>query len=150
MYKTILVPVDGSPFSESILAQVKLLARANKASVILLKVVEPPLLLGRDEVIDDDAYERQRSRIKQEAESYLSNIRDQLLAEGVRAEIVVESGSVVAAIFKTADSAGADLIAMTSHGWHGLRQRLHDSTAAGLLQRTGPSLLIDRSGISAT
>ncbi len=43
MYKTILVPLDGSPRAESILPHVKNLALKSKAKVIFLQVIEPML-----------------------------------------------------------------------------------------------------------
>ncbi|MEI2652477.1 MAG: universal stress protein [Microthrixaceae bacterium] len=41
MYKTILVPLDGSKRAESILAHAEALAAAFGAKVVLLQVVEP-------------------------------------------------------------------------------------------------------------
>ncbi|MBM3947526.1 MAG: hypothetical protein FJ315_09060 [SAR202 cluster bacterium] len=41
MYERILVPVDGSPLSEQVLPYVRLLAKALKAKVDLLHVLEP-------------------------------------------------------------------------------------------------------------
>ncbi len=43
MYKTLLVPLDGSPRAESILSHVENLAMQFKSKVFFLQVVEPPL-----------------------------------------------------------------------------------------------------------
>ena len=52
MYRTILVPVDGSKRAEAIFRHVENLAKGSDAKVVLLKVEEEPIMLGRDEVID--------------------------------------------------------------------------------------------------
>ena len=57
MYKVILVPLDGSKQAESILPQVKSMASLYNAAVVLLKVEEPSILLGHDEVIDLAKYQ---------------------------------------------------------------------------------------------
>ena len=41
MYKTILVPLDGSQRAEAVLPHVESLAQRNKAKVIFLEVVAP-------------------------------------------------------------------------------------------------------------
>ena len=52
MYKTILVPLDGSKRVEAILPHVKNLSLCFNAKVIFFIVVEPSLMLEYDEVID--------------------------------------------------------------------------------------------------
>ena len=52
MYKTILVPLDGSKRAEAILPHVKNLSLCFNAKVIFFIVVEPSLMLEYDEVID--------------------------------------------------------------------------------------------------
>ena len=52
MYRTILVPVDGSKRAEAIFRHVENLARGNDATVVLLKVEEEPINLEHDEIID--------------------------------------------------------------------------------------------------
>lgn len=51
MYQRILVPLDGSPLAEQVLAWVGILAKGMQSQVELLRVIEPPpLLLSRENV----------------------------------------------------------------------------------------------------
>ena len=52
MYRTILVPVDGSKRAEAIFRHVENLAKGSDAKVVLLKVEEEPINLEHDEIID--------------------------------------------------------------------------------------------------
>ena len=52
MYKTILVPLDGSKRAEAILPHVKNMSLCFNAKVIFFIVAEPSLMLEYDEVID--------------------------------------------------------------------------------------------------
>jgi nucleotide-binding universal stress UspA family protein len=51
----------------------------------------------------------------------------------------------VGAIIEAAESEGADLIAMASHGRSGLSQCFYGSVAAGVLHRVDRPLLVVRS-----
>ncbi|KPJ75590.1 MAG: hypothetical protein AMJ54_14480 [Deltaproteobacteria bacterium SG8_13] len=145
MYKKILVPLDGSTRAEAILAHVEPMARLFEATVLLLKVEEPGLLLGFDEVIDFTLYQQQRDRQRQESEAYLEAIATDLKAAGISSEIVIATGAVVGTILEVADNDGAELIAMASHGWSGLSRVFYGSIAAGVLQRIDRPLLVVRS-----
>jgi len=56
MYASILVPLDGSQRAEKILPHVAEMAKRCGAEVILLKVDESELMLGRDEAVDIHRY----------------------------------------------------------------------------------------------
>jgi nucleotide-binding universal stress UspA family protein len=115
MYNTILVPLDGSERAEAILRHVEDLARRYGATVIFLQVVEPvPLSVGleRAYTVLREEFER---RIKQ-AESYLAALQEEFCEKGIKAQTHVAHGLPAEAITAVAESEGADLIAMASHG----------------------------------
>jgi nucleotide-binding universal stress UspA family protein len=126
MYQTILVPLDGSKEAEAILPRVENLARQYNAKVIFLKVVESqPLYVppkpGQTEVDSLD----ERPRLKN-VRRYLEVKQGFFRTKGLKAEIRVEEGPIVATIINVADREQADLIIMTSHnrtGWSRLFQR---------------------------
>jgi nucleotide-binding universal stress UspA family protein len=145
MYKKILVPLDGSKRAEAILPHVASMARPFQAMVLLLKIEEPSLLLGYDEVIDFNLYQQQRDRIREQSEGYLTAIAAGLQNEGIQTAMIVKNGSVVSAILETAEENSVDLIAMASHGWSALPRVFYGSIAAGVLQRIDRPLLVIRS-----
>jgi nucleotide-binding universal stress UspA family protein len=144
MYNTILVPLDGSKRAEAILRHVEDLAGRCGATVIFLNVVEPvPGSVGPEgaRTVLREEFER-RTR---QAESYLSVLQEEFCKKGIEAQTRVVYGSPVEAITETAESEGADLIAMASHGRTGLPRVFYGSAAAGVLHRVDRPLLLIRS-----
>jgi nucleotide-binding universal stress UspA family protein len=144
MYKTILVPLDGSPRAETILPHATSLAAKYGAKLVLLQVVEPlvAMVTPYDMVpyVDRDAAER----TMQEAKSYLSGKEGEIRGEGIETRAYVESGPVVSVILDVAEREKADLIAMASHGRTGLSRVFYGSVAAGILQKADRPLLLIR------
>jgi len=144
MYKTILVPLDGSKRAEAILPHVEELALRFGAKVIFLRIEEDVMMLGYDEVVDLSAYQQNRDRRKNDAGSYLAGLEGVLKEKNISAKRIVSFGSVVQSILDTAEREGADLIAMASHGRSSLSRVFYGSVAAGVLPRVERPLLIIR------
>ena len=88
IYKTILVPLDGSKRAEAILGHVEELALRYRAKVILLRVVDP---VPRVMVIDTtyaQLYQQQIERQAQRAESYLAAKQGELREKGIEAQVL--------------------------------------------------------------
>jgi len=145
MYKTILVPLDGSKRAEAILPHVENLALSLNAKVILFKVAEPSLVLEYDEVIDMSMFLEKSDKQKKDAESYLASLQEKFRAKGIEAQIFIGHGPVVKAIIDAAEQENAKLVAMASHGHGGLLRTFYGSVASGVLQRIDRPLLLIRS-----
>ena len=145
MYKTILVPLDGSKRAEAILPHVETLALSLNAKVILFKVAEPSLMLEYDEVIDMSTYVEKSDKQKKDAEYYLTSLQEKLGAKGIETQTIIGHGPVVKAIIDAAEEENAELVAMASHGHGGLLRTFYGSVAAGVLQRIDRPLLLIRS-----
>ena len=144
MYKTILVPLDGSKRAEAILGHIEELSTFYHARVIFLQVVEPPPLIVGPEG-DIALHQQEIERWTKQAESYLSTIQGEFQAKGINTKKHVINGPVVEAIIKVAEQEGADLIALASHGRSGLWQVFYGSVAAGVLHSIDKPLLFIRS-----
>jgi nucleotide-binding universal stress UspA family protein len=143
MYKTILVPLDGSKRAEAILPHVENLAICYQAKIVFLQVVEPPppLIDGGNPVPDLIVHQKHLKT----AEAYLAARQGEFREKGIEAKILVTPGAIVAEIIDTAEREGADLIAMASHGRTGLARVFYGSVAAGVLHRVDRPLLLVRS-----
>lgn len=143
-YKTILVPLDGSPRAEKILPHVEELARKFDANLILLQVIEPAEV-GKSARDPGSIYVigLLEERIRQ-ARDYLENMQEQLHMKRVSALARVEHGPIVGKILEVAAAEEADLIAIASHGRTGLARAFYGSVAAGLLHQTDRPLLLIR------
>ncbi|RLB84490.1 MAG: hypothetical protein DRH24_04825 [Deltaproteobacteria bacterium] len=145
MYKTILVPLDGSKRAEAILPHVENLALSLNAIVIFFIVAEPSLMLEYDEVIDISTYLERSDKQKKNAESYLVAFQEKFRAKGIDAQILIGHGPVAKAIIDAAEQKNVGLVAMASHGHAGLLRTFYGSVAAGVLQRIDRPLLLIRS-----
>jgi nucleotide-binding universal stress UspA family protein len=146
MYKTILVPLDGSKRAEVILPHVEELTRRFQAKVILLQVLEAPWVAAGPEGTYFE-YQANLDQREKKARDYLDALQSAFREKGIEVEIQLDSAPVVDAIIKTADDREADLIAMASHGRSGLSRVFYGSVAAGVLQRVDRPLLLIRSGL---
>ena len=144
MYNTILVPLDGSERAEAILPHIEIFAKPCDANVLLLRVEEPPVMLGRDEVMDMEKYHQEFENREREAEAYLSKKKDEYTQKGLHVETRMLFGSVVKTILEVARDVRADLIAMASHGIGGAYRMFYGSVTAGVIQQVDRPLLIIR------
>ena len=146
MYKTILVPLDGSLRSEAILPHVESLALHLRCSIILLYVDETSdLKLERDEVVDVNQFlESHRQQVKS-TQAYLQNIIDKWRTVDIVAKMQIKRGNVVGHIIDTAKQERVDLVAMASHGKGGMERAFYGSVAIGVLNQIDRPLLLIRS-----
>ena len=146
MYNTILVPLDGSKRAEVILPHVEELAQRNNAKVVFIRVVEPYRIPAELEITSFEQTQEAFNKLQaKQAESYLAGLKEKFREQGINAYTLVINGSVVEAIINAAESEGADLIAIASHGRSGLPRVFYGSVAAGVLHRVDRPLLVIRS-----
>jgi len=142
MYKTILVPLDGSKRAERILPHVEEMALYNEADVFFLQVIEPDhTYVGPHLAVSNAEFNKNQEK---EAKEYLTAIRGEFREKGITARFFVERGPVVSRIIEIADRENVDLIAMASHGRTGLSHVFYGSVAAGVLHRIDRPLLLVR------
>lgn len=144
MFKKILLPTDGSELSAKAIAGGLAFAKALKAGVVGLTVVEPysysNLSEYRPETLDD--YEQRVMRVAAER---LGQVADAAAQAGVPVETVtVKSYSPFEAIIDTAKSRGCDVIFMASHGRRGLSAVLLGSETQKVLTHSAIPVMVYR------
>lgn len=145
MYRTILVPLDGSKRAEVILPHVEELAHRYDASVILLRVVEP-IAVGMDPTgLTPTLNPLVIDQLKNDAQSYLARLQEEFRKKGIVAQAHLTFGPAVPTILEFAHREHVDLIAMASHGRSGLARVFYGSVAAGVLHGVDRPLLLVRS-----
>ena len=101
MYKTILVPLDGSKRAERILPHVEEMALYNEADVFFLQVIEPDhTYVGPHLAVSNAEFNKNQEK---EAKEYLTAIRGEFREKGITARFFVERGPVVSRIIEIAD-----------------------------------------------
>ena len=142
MFERVIVPLDGSPLAESIIPFLLQIAGPLDVEVVLLRVLQPippEVIEGSRYVVVEDIEKRSA-----EARQYLAPIAAQLAGAGVRATVDVRRGEPVTEILAAAREAGADLIAMTTHGRSGLGRLLFGSVAEAVLRQTDVPVFLMR------
>lgn len=144
MFKHILVPLDGSPASGAAVAKAIALAQVLKSHVTLLSIVDIYAFTG----LGMDAPPAQTDYLgAATAEARLAVHRAVQLCEaaGVTATpSVIEGQGVYKSILAAAETSGADLIVMGSHGRKGLEKLMLGSVAAQVLSNTHLPVLVVR------
>jgi nucleotide-binding universal stress UspA family protein len=142
MYQKILVPLDGSSFSESIIEIARGLIADCKGApdMVLFTVVEPfrnqPFRSG------EDWNEKMKREAEKVARNYLDQLAEKLGAEGVKAKVVVEFGDPAQAIMDYVRKNGVDLIMMSTHGRSGLSRMVFGSVADRIIHHSVVPVLI--------
>ncbi|MES2360362.1 MAG: universal stress protein [Pseudomonadota bacterium] len=144
MFEHILVPVDGSSTSNKAIEKAAAVAQAFKSEVIVVSVIDSYAFTG---VGTEFAYGQTEylSAATAESNHAINAARQVFEANGtlVRAS-VVEGQAVYKSILEAAESAGADLIVMGSHGRRGLEKLVLGSVAAQVLSHTHLPVMIVR------
>lgn len=141
-FRHIMVPLDGSSLSATILSPATDLARAGGARMTLVHVVSSSAVLGARifPLLPDDL-----SPAVAKAREYLERLADELREDGLQVDVHVEEheapGRAIAAL---ADKLDADLIALATHGYGGLKRALLGSVADKVLRSSPLPLLVQR------
>jgi nucleotide-binding universal stress UspA family protein len=128
MYNKILVPLDGSKFSESSLEHVKTIAAGCKTrEVILLKVVEP--LRGSYSTIAEEIQAQSDTKAVDLSREYLSRIAADLNKVGINTKAEILKGDPASEILDYSNKNCVDLIIMATRGESGVMRWLLGSVS---------------------
>lgn len=144
MYKTILVPLDGSSLAEQALAHAEAIARGVGAELLLLQVISLSNI-GRV-TLDTEVpleFPTVEAQLKEKAGGYLDSHAQALADQKVKVRTLVARGGAAATILDVLEREKVDLCVMTSHGLSGLSRWVQGSTAQKILDNAPcPVLLI--------
>src|ERR1700675_4195738 len=138
MIRSILVPLDGSTFSEHALPLALSIARRCGASLQLLHVQPPPSSIYTEQPLFlecDSLVDRFRQRLREQNLKYLADVIRRLeMLSGVLAVPVVGEGEVADVIHDQVANGGIDLVVMTTHGRGPLGRMMLGSVADELVR----------------
>lgn len=141
MFRTVLVPLDGSPYANRAVPFASRLCAAGGAIVLLRAVLDPSQLVVTNAAAARIAAARQRAAVR-EAEQDLSVIAERIRAEGIDVATRVEQRDAARAILQTATEVQADLIVMATHGRPAPLRAVLGSVAEEVLRRSRAPLLL--------
>jgi len=150
MPEKILIPLDGSTFGEAALHCVEertsKLSLGEQTEVILFQVISSltRTVISGDTSVKIPYSEDEMEQMKTAAMNYLNEAGKRLKRMGVTVECRVTVGTSSATEILTAEEeVGADLVAMSTHGRHGLSRWAFGSVTDKVLRgSTVPVLLV--------
>ena len=138
MYRSILIPTDGSHAADSAVGQAYEIAERFGATVHVLYVIDVdqtnPFELSADRLVE--AYEEEGKTVTAETADRAP--------DGVDVETAIEDGAAHERILEYADDHGIDLIVMGTHGRRGLDRVILGSVTERVLRQAPGSVLVTR------
>ena len=151
MSQKILIPLDGSALGEAALHHVEevvsKLALGGKVEVILFQVITllTYAVATGDEAVEIPYTAGELEQMKVQAMDYLSKTAECLEGKGVTVRCEVAFGTSSAEeIIKVEDEVEADLVAMSTHGRHGITRWAFGSVADKVIRGSKVPVLIVR------
>ena len=135
--KQVVVPLDGSDVSASVLPHAATLARAFDAKLLLVHFVEPTRTRAAREVPP-----------RRDVVEFLEARHAELAASGLRVEFRISAGHPATRLLELARADGSDLVAMATHGRSGLGRWLYGSVAETVIRSARCPLLIHRPAVA--
>jgi nucleotide-binding universal stress UspA family protein len=143
MYRTILVPLDGSVFGEHALPLALRIAGQSGATLRLVHVHVPVATAYGDNALATD--HDLDTRVKEKEHAYLEEVSARLgKVCGIRRVTALLDGRIADTVYEQALSAGVDLVVMTTHGRGPLSRFWLGSVADELMRRLPQPLLLVR------
>jgi nucleotide-binding universal stress UspA family protein len=138
VFKKILIPLDGSKIAEAVIPFAREIAARSGAEILFVTAVQQ---VG----VWDAALSLQvMKRDSEIAADYLATVEKAESGEGRKVATQVLDGDAAEAVLAAADNAGADLIAISTHGRSGISRWLFGSVATRILEHASVPLLVLR------
>lgn len=131
MIKKILLPLDGSKFSEESLPYAIELAQKFEAEILLVWALHPIVIMSD---YGAASYQAIAAMEEAEAKNYLAQQKKELQEKGLAIETRIIEGPVADAIIDLSGQEDIDLIVMSTHGRSGLSRWVYGSVATKVLQ----------------
>jgi nucleotide-binding universal stress UspA family protein len=128
--RRILHPTDFSRASSAAFARAVAMAKADRAELLIVHVLAPPMPVAGEGYISPKIYEDLEASARQYAQKRLAALQARARKAGVRAKTLLLEGVADQQIIRAARSKKADLIVIGTHGRTGLAKFFLGSVAS--------------------
>ncbi|MBI5025993.1 MAG: universal stress protein [Nitrospirae bacterium] len=139
IYKSILVPFDGSEFSKKALGRACQLSKVDGADITVLYVIP-----RYEEMIGFFRTESIKQSLFKEAEKIMDEAKKIALSHGVSIAVTIQDGHAGDEIIETANGLKNDLIVMGTYGWKGVNKAIMGSTTERVIMNAKCPVLVVR------
>lgn len=146
MYTRILVPLDGSPRSETALPVAARLAQTSGSTLLLTRIVNVSPELNPYFTLPIGSAPQLTYDIINDAKAYLEQMRNHASVRGIPVETNVFLGMTAPALLEAVSETKADMIVMCSHGRVGFARWALGSVAQHVTRHSPVPVLVLREG----
>jgi nucleotide-binding universal stress UspA family protein len=144
MIRKILVPLDGTPLSETAIDRALEIATTLDAAIILLRTPVSTHSTFHADIDSPVIMDELKARDMDDCGTYLTQHADAIRGRGVACSTLVLSGDPHQIIPSAARESGSDLIVMASHNRRGRARWLLGSVADHVLHHTNLPVIVVR------
>ena len=141
-YTNILIPLDGSRLSESILPQARHLVELFEAKVWFLHVINTGL--AESFTVLKDYISEKEEEIIEKIRNYFSTLEKRVKETGTSYELFIKKGNPAKTICDFASENEIDLIAMSTHGHSGISSCFLGNVSNKVAQSSSKPVLLIR------
>jgi len=151
IFNRILIPLDGSELGEAALPHIQELSNKLSTEVTLLQVLAPGKHVHTIGGLNYVPFKEQHlESMKTEAMQYLEKVSKRLTGTKTITKYELRIGDAAHEIIRFADETSTSLIAMSTHGYSGVRQWIMGSVAQKILQAgSKPVLFVKAPGVKS-
>jgi nucleotide-binding universal stress UspA family protein len=150
-FNRILVPVDGSPFSESTFPYVVDLAQNTDKEVLLLHICEPPVVPSYGSRPINQKWKKYRDEMWEELEklsdTYLDKIMADMKRKGVKVKsrvVKAQTGEVTKTILEISREENIELTIMATQGRTGVNRLVYGNVANKMVEEMPQPVMLIR------
>ena len=153
-FNRILIPVDGSSFSESVFPYVEELTKKTNKEILLLHICEPPIVPSYGSRPINPTWKKYQDSMWGEMEklstTYLNKTMAALKKKGMKVKsrvVKAQTGEVVKTIMHVSKEENIDLIVIATQGRAGVSRRVYGSVANRIVEESSQPILLIRPAI---
>lgn len=154
VFKRLLLPLDGTPEAERIIEPAVALGRLMQADFVLLQSIAPVLITAGPALpwginmgpVQTEQFQALQAENEAKAQAYLHTIAERLRSQSLHVETqVTVCEQPATAILDGVQQQAIDLIALETHGRHGLERMFLGSVADKIIRGATTPVLLHRS-----
>ncbi|MDD4635498.1 MAG: universal stress protein [Dehalococcoidales bacterium] len=142
MYKSMLIPLDGSALSETSLAHVLNMTECNNPPAVVLLRAREPMDSGVRQRLSNDLARQLDEAYQEEMKEYLEKVAAFLKEKGITAKTVAATGPAAESILDYSRENDIDIIVMSSHGRTGIARWAFGSVTEKVLKESAIPVLV--------
>ncbi len=145
-FQSVLLPLDGSVLAEQAIDPVLALVHGTDCRITLMRVVVPHMEFSTVTAMSSPDLDHQDTKMRElEAKRYLEQVAKRIKSAGAETEIrIIFADQSASTILSEAQDNSYDLVAISTHGWGGLKRLLIGSVADKLVRGIHCPLLVVR------